>query len=455
MTPSRPPAKGFRTFLILWATQSLSVFGSAITFFAVTVWLTQVLYPHPGQKAELALALSAVSLAYALPTVLVAPLAGVCADRYNKKTIMLAMDLANSGLCLTLASLLVAQSLQLWLLIVLTVLTAVITTFHSAAFDTAYVLLVPEKWLPRANGMMQTMWSLSGILSPALAAGIITLPALARQGWVPAPLGSVLSPLADGTSLAILADAVTFGIAAGVLMCLHMPSPCRAAPEAGVGGPRPGIWSDMETGASYIWQRRPLLWLLGTFTIANFAAAPIQVFQPLLLRFNLGADLAAKGFTLETGLAMLGSVGGLGGVAGGLLISIWGGLKARRVYGIMVPMLVSGLVQIVFGLSSLIYLTAAAALMLNAMLPLMNAHSQTIWQTQTPPELQGRVFAVRRVIAQCTWPLSAAMAGWAGSLFDPGLVLAGLGTFLAVVCALQFFNPALLRIEAAQTKRTA
>ena len=62
-----------------------------------------------------------------------------------------------------------------------------VSTFHGAAFDTSYAMLVPEKQLPRANGMMQTIWSLSGILSPALAASIIALPGLARQGLVPAP----------------------------------------------------------------------------------------------------------------------------------------------------------------------------------------------------------------------------------------------------------------------------
>ncbi|MEW5720885.1 MAG: MFS transporter, partial [Chloroflexota bacterium] len=63
----QPPANGFRTFLIVWATQSVSVFGTALTFFAMTIWLTQTLYPRPEQKPELAFALAAVSLAFALP----------------------------------------------------------------------------------------------------------------------------------------------------------------------------------------------------------------------------------------------------------------------------------------------------------------------------------------------------------------------------------------------------
>jgi len=64
--PYIPPPHGWRTFLIVWATQSISVFGSALTFFTITVWLTQTVYPRPDQQADLAFALAAVSLAFGL-----------------------------------------------------------------------------------------------------------------------------------------------------------------------------------------------------------------------------------------------------------------------------------------------------------------------------------------------------------------------------------------------------
>jgi hypothetical protein len=87
------------------------------------------------------------------------------------------------------------------------------------------------------------------------------------------------------------------------------------------------------------------------------------------------------------------------------------------------------------------------ALVGHGMIPIMNAHSQAIWQTQTPRELQGRVFAVRRLIAQCSWPLSTALAGLIGGLFNPGTVIAVLGGILTLFCIAQLFNPYLLRVE--------
>jgi hypothetical protein len=64
-----------------------------------------------------------------------------------------------------------------------------------------------------------------------------------------------------------------------------------------------------------------------------------------------------------------------------------------------------------------------------------------------PHELQGRVFSVRRVIAQFTIPFSTLLAGLLGGVFNPGIVIAVLGGILVVFCIAQLFNPVLLRVE--------
>jgi MFS family permease len=359
---------------------------------------------------------------------------------------MMAMDFASGCLSVLLTVLVITNSLTLPLLIALIVLTAIFGAFHNSAFDTSYAMIVPEEQLPRANGMMQTVWGLSGILSPAIAATIISIPSLARQGVITGPVGMMLGNLQNGTSLAMMVDAVTFFLASATLIFLYIPSPKRS--DLGQDGSlKKSFWADVQEGALYIWRRRPLLWLLGTFTVGNFVGAPLEVFLPLLLKFNLAADWGARGFTFETAMALLGSVAGIGGVVGGVFISAWGGLKRKRVYGVVVSMIAAGMAQIVFGLSPLLFLTAAMNFLMPAMIPIMNSHSQTIWQTQTPRELQGRVFAVRRVIAQFTWPFSTALAGWLGGRFDPGLVVAALGAVLVVFCIGQLFNPYLLRVE--------
>jgi MFS transporter, DHA3 family, macrolide efflux protein len=213
------------------------------------------------------------------------------------------------------------------------------------------------------------------------------------------------------------------------------------------GKQKKSIWADVREGATYIWHRRPMLWLLGTFTAINFVGAVTGTIQPLLIKFSLAPDWQARHMELAQALAILESVGALGGLAGGILISTWGGLKKNRIYGVVLPILLVGVATIIFGLSPYLYLTAAMAFIIIGMTPFMNAHSQAIWQTQVPRELQGRVFSVRRVIAQFTWPLGAVFAGLVGGTFDPGIVMAVLGMALTLFCIGQLFNPYLRRVE--------
>ena len=434
-----PPNRGFRTFFVIWAAQSLSVIGSGMTGFALNVYLAQVLYPTPEQKGKLALALTVLNLAFTIPFVFGGPLAGAWADRHDRKQIMIVTNAANGLLALLTFLLMVSSTLHVWMLVCIGVLAAAAGAFHYAAFDASYVMLVPDHLLPRANGMMQTTWSISGIVSPALAALIIALPSL-LPGDIRAPA------LSSGTPFVIAVDALTFFLCAMVLLLVRIPSPTRIDRSTS-GRIEQSVWADMCEGAHFIWQRPALLWLLGAFAVANMAGAPTGVIAPLLVKFNLAADWTARGYTFETALALLGIVSGIGGVVGGLLVSTWGGLKRKRIYGVLIPMLIAGILQVVYGLSPLLVLSAAVASLGAAMHPILNAHSQSIWQSYTPRELQGRVFSIRRLIAWTILPISTAAGGALGGITNPGYVLAALGLIWAVFIAAQLFNPYLLGIE--------
>jgi len=252
--------------------------------------------------------------------------------------------------------------------------------------------------------------------------------------------------MGNGTPLVIAIDALTFFLCAIVLLLVHVPSPMRS--DVGASGRiEQSLWGDVREGALYIWHRPPLLWLLATFVVANLAGAPAGVIVPLLVKFNLEPDWAARGYTFESALALLGVASGVGGVIGGLLISTWGGLKHKRVYGVLVPMLVAGVLQVVYGLSPFVLISAAATSLGAAMHPILNAHSQSIWQSHTPRELQGRVFSIRRLIAWTILPISTAAGGALAGILDAGYVLASLGLIWAMFCVAQLFNPYLLRIE--------
>ena len=439
-----PPPNGWRTFLIVWVTQSISVFGSALTMFALNIWLITTVYPAPEQKPELAWTLSLINIAFAIPIVFFAPISGAWADRHDRKTTMIVADIANGIATTILLALIFTRQFNVAMLIVIVFVQAVITSFHNAAFDTSYAMLVPEDKLPRANGMMQTVFSLAGIVSPALAATLIALPSLARQGLLPsllAPLGAIQ----DGAVLAVSVDALTFFAAAVVPIFLFIPSPTRTDLHTATGAKK-SLWADVNEGALYIWHRRSFLWLLGTFTVANFAAGAF-VLMPLIVKFQLEADRLARGFSIEAALALLNTAGSVGGLVGGVAIRSWGGLKKKRVYGVLTPMIFAGIALMVTGASPWLFLTAAALALSQGLVPMMNAHSQAIWQTQVPRELQGRVFSVRRLIAQFSWPASTLIMGALASRFEPGMLMMALGLIFALAAVSGLMNPYLRRVE--------
>jgi MFS family permease len=173
------------------------------------------------------------------------------------------------------------------------------------------------------------------------------------------------------------------------------------------------------------------------------------VLIPLVVKFDLAADWHSRGFTYEAALAILMTTVGIAGVVWGTVVTAWGGLKKRRVYAVLLPLLVAGLLQVGLGLSPSLYLSAALIFALIGMGVVMGMHMAAILQTQTPRELQGRVSAVRRVIVQSGGPVGTALAGWLAGIFDPGLLLASFGALLAAYCVAQLFNTQLLKVEGA------
>ena len=141
-------------------------------------------------------------------------------------------------------------------------------------------------------------------------------------------------------------------------------------------------------------------------------------------------------------------MGSIGGLAGGIFISTWGGLKKKRIYGILVPILVLSIALIIYGLTPIFYVAVAMNFIIFAMVPIANTHQLVIWQTQTPNELLGRVMAVRRFIAQCSIPLSILFAGWFAGIYNPGITLSLLSGMLLIFGVFQFFNPHITHVEA-------
>ncbi len=124
----------------------------------------------------------------------------------------------------------------------------------------------------------------------------------------------------------------------------------------------------------------------------------------------------------EQALAIVNSAGAVGGVVGGLVMSAWGGPK-RRVHGVLLGWFSSGILGLViFGFGRSIPVWAVAAFIGVFISPIINGSNQALWQAKVPPDLQGRVFSIRRLIAWFVSPLAMLIAGpLADKVLEPAM----------------------------------
>ena len=431
---SRDKLGGWRTFLTLWISQSLSLLATNVAWFAITIYFTTVVYAADAQRAQLALMVGVLGLLTALPQVVLAPLAGSVTDRYSRRAVMLTCDVVSAAVALLITLMVWNHSLNVPLLLLGVLLGRAAAVFHESAFEASYAMLLPEEQLARASGMMQTSYSAGAIAAPALAALIIALPGHLAGG---------LWGLTNGTALVMGLDTLSFLGAAAVLFFLRIPSPQkRPAP-----GQKADFWADFRLGWQYVTRRRPLLLLLLTLTTINFATAGVNLYETLLARFSLSTDITRLGLNFESGYALMTTLTGVGTLLGGLIISSWGGLKQQRIYGLLLPILVQSLAVTVMGVSRSLPLTCAALLVFGVAFPIAGAHSAAIWMSQVPREFQGRVFSVRMVVSRSSIPLSMALFSVLSARFAPGPVVLALGAGASLAAVLALLSPQVRRVE--------
>ena len=123
-----------------------------------------------------------------------------------------------------------------------------------------------------------------------------------------------------------------------------------------------------------------------------------------------------------TSLGVVQSFGAAGGIGGGLLLSIWGGPK-KRIHGVLMGMILAAISQqMLMGVGKQVAIWAFAGFCGALIIPVLNGSNQAIWQAKVSPDLQGRVFSVRRLIAQITAPVAMLMAGpLADQFFEPAM----------------------------------
>jgi hypothetical protein len=210
-------------------------------------------------------------------------------------------------------------------------------------------------------------------------------------------------------------DVFTFLIAIGTLAVVHVPQPIQSEEGRQAQG---SMLKESAYGFRYIFSRPSLLGLQLIFFFGNlFAGISSTILAPMILA-RTGQNSLAFG-TVQT-------AGAVGSILGGILMSVWGGF-GRRVHGVLGGWVFSGIFgTAIMGLKASLPVWIAGMVFEGLAVPLINGSNQAIWQSKVEPDLQGRVFSARRLIAWFTNPVSPIIGGlMADRILEPAMMVPG------------------------------
>jgi MFS transporter, DHA3 family, macrolide efflux protein len=368
----------FRTFFTIWIGQLASIIGSGLTNFGLGVWVLT----ETGSVTQFALIIMFASV----PAIVAAPFAGVIVDKWKRKWLMVISDSIAGISTIMIFVLIYFNVFEVWHLYITAAVSSLFSSFQMPAYQATIPLLVPKAQLGRANGLVQMADALSIVFAPVMAGFLLT---------------------SIGIKGILIIDFFTFIIALSTLLFVKFPELSLSEKDP----KKVSFFQDALFGWKYIIDRPGLRGLLVYFAVVNLLLGYFNVLlQPLILSF-----------TNERMLGIALSITGIGMLVGGIAMSIWGGPK-NRVLAVIGSGAISGFFLMLLGLKESVLLVTLATCLMFLLLPIGNAASQVIWQSKVPLNVQGRVFALRRMIAISLSPIAYISAGpLVEKVFDPAV----------------------------------
>ena len=368
--------KVLKTFLILWSTQSLSQLGSAMTGFALTLWL----YEKTGSALQTAL----LSVCSYTPYVVMSIFAGALSDRWDKKKVMLVCDTLAACCSVAVLILLKVDLLRPVHMYILNALTGLMNTVQQPASDVAMTMITPKKYYQKTSGLRSFSSSLVTILNPVFATALFAF---------------------AGMDIVIYVDLATFAIAFfALLFGVRLPMPEKRE-KAG----RESFLETVRAGLACLKENELVLVLILFLAGVNFVASAFDAVLPALIlsRENGG----------ETVLGIVTSCAGIAMLFGSLIVTALPAPK-NRVRVIYLTMLFSlGTENFLLAFTELPVLWCIGQIIGWLLVPVMNANLDVILRTTIPVDMQGRVYSCRNTLQFFTIPIGLFLGGFYGRSF--------------------------------------
>lgn len=365
-----------KSFIVLWITQSFSALGSAMTNFALVIWLYQ--------KSGSAFTTAMLAVCSYAPYVLMSIFAGAVSDKWNKKIIMLVCD-SFAGICtVAVMVLLKTDCLEVWHLYLINALNSLMNAVQQPASDVALTLLVPEKYYQKTSGMRSFSGSLTTVLTPVFASGLMAF---------------------AGIEAVIVFDIATFVTATMILMIfIEIPEITEKS------GKTESFMQSVKSGITYLRENKGILYLIFFLSAINLVSSVYDAVLPAMVLSK----------TNETVLGIVNTCVGTASLLGSI-IATFIPAPENRVKTICRCLFFSMSTEnfmLAFGGSPVIWCIGALCGWI--CIPLMNANMDVVFRTHIPADIQGRVYSVRNTLQFFTIPLGYFTGGFLlDNVFEP------------------------------------
>ncbi len=382
--------KELRDFYILWSTQSLSQLGSAITEFALTLWIYE--------KTGSALSTAALTICTYAPYVIMSIFAGAITDKFDKKKTMLVCDLLAALTTVIVFVLYKTDTLTMWHLYVINAFSGLMNTVQQPASEVAYTLIIPKEHYQKTSGFQQLSRSLISIGNPIIAAAIYGL---------------------AGLDAAIAVDLLTFAIAfVTLLFFIKLPAIGESTDK------NESVLKLAKEGLRFLKETPLILTIIMFMSGVNLTASAFDAVLPALVIPRAGNNVYGI-VTAFSGVAM---------VAGSFLPMVLPKPKDRVRVIYLTMLFALGIENFVLAFSRSPVLWCFGQILGWVFVPLMAANQNVIMRNVIPVELQGRVYACRNTLQFFTIPIGLFLGGiLVDKVCEPFMALKSDGSFWTVL----------------------
>ncbi|MEY9977911.1 MFS transporter [Lysinibacillus sp. RC79] len=375
------PGGVFRRFLLLWSGQLISAIGSGLTSFGLGIYVFQ----QTGKASAMAL----VTLLAFMPSLLLSPVAGVLADRYDRRLLMVLGDsLSAIGLVFILICMLSGEA-QLWQICLGVTISSVFSSLLDPAYKATVTDLLTEEQYTKASGFVQVAGSAKFLISPIIAGFLLTV---------------------SDIKLLLVIDICTFFVTVISALAVRRGLVSKKYEQT------KSFFHELKDGWSAVSENRGVLVLVIVTSVLTFYLGIIETLSiPMLLTF--------------TNSSVIGTVESI--VATGMLVSsvIIGFLPIKKGYVkiLSFSLFFEGIFMAVFGLRENIVLICLSGFFFFAMMPFANSTLDYLVRTNIDNSVQGRAWSLIGVISQLGFVVAYALSGiLADYVFTPLLVDGGL-----------------------------